>query len=448
MNKKESLLATCNLQLAALALLLIIYFLIGSLYATLTPAWQSPDEPAHYNYVRQLANGRFPLMEIGDYDQTYLTTAVSSQFDPAYPIDPISYEDWQPPLYYLLQTPIYLLTDGNLIAMRLFSLFIGAGVIVMAYLTARRVFPNAEWLVWTTAVFVALLPQHVAMMASANNDSLAELIIAALLWLLVGIASRPKEEVRRLRRFTQMDKEWLMVGVLLGLGFLTKGTVYTMGFVVLGLLIWQFWGAWRDLVQTGLLVFVPAGLLALLWWGRNTAVYGNFDLFGKATHDAVVVGQPRTADWIADLGAAEVADRFLTTTFHSFWGQFGWMAWPMSGRAYQLIGLLSVAAIVGFVFHLFSKRGKRPSAVGVLLTAVFTLSIIVHVGYNVTFVQHQGRYLFPALIPIGMAVAIGLDFWIRPFARRAHWLYYTIPAGLTVFLLGLNLYALFRVIPH
>jgi hypothetical protein len=27
--------------------------------------------------------------------------------------------------------------------------------------------------------------------------------------------------------------------------------------------------------------------------------------------------------------------------------------------------------------------------------------------YNLTFVQHQGRYLFPALIPIGLAFAIG-----------------------------------------
>jgi len=417
-----------------LALLLLVYFLVGGLYAILTPAWETPDEPAHYNYVRQLANGRFPVMEAGDYDQDYLITAVfEAHFSPDYPIDPISYEDWQPPLYYLLQTPVYQLSNGNLIAMRLFSLFIGAGVVVMAYLTARRVF-DEEWLVWTTAVFVALLPQHLAIMASVNNDSFAELIIATMLWLLVGLANRHRPAARW---------EWVSVGVLLGLGFLTKGTVYTMGFIVLGLLIWRFWGEWRQLFRTGWFVFVPATLLAFLWWGRNNIVYGNFDIFGKAAHDAVVVGQPRTADWIAEYGAIEVADRFVTTTFHSFWGQFGWMTVPMNGRVYQLLGLLSAAALVGFVIHLFNKR---PSAVGVLLTAVFLFSITVHIVYNITFVQHQGRYLFPALIPIALAGAIGLGIWIRPLARRHYWLNYAVPAGLALFLLTLNLYALFRVI--
>ncbi len=419
-----------------LAALLIVYFLIGSLYAVLTPAWQAPDEPAHYNVVRQLANGRLPVMEASDYDQAYLTTAIEHAFPPTYPIEPISYEDWQPPLYYLMQTPIYLLTNGDLIAMRLFSLFIGAGVVVMGTLTARRLFGD-ERLVWATAVFITLIPQHLAIMASVNNDSLAELIIALLLWFLVGLVDKK-------RPFAV--SEWIIVGILLGLGFLTKGTVYTMGFIILGTLVYRFWDARRELLSMGLRVFIPAGMLGGIWWGRNTAVYGNFDIFGKATHDAVVVGQPRTAEWIAQFGVAETADRFLTTTFHSFWGQFGWMAWPMESRVYQLLSLLSAAAFVGCLLHLFARRGKRPSAPSVLLAIVLLFSIIVHVGYNLTFVQHQGRYLFPALIPIGLAAAVGLGEWIRPFARRFPLLKSSVPVGLLLFLLMLNGYAIFRVI--
>ena len=45
------------------------YLIVGLLYLTRTPAWQAPDEPAHYNYVRQLSDGRLPVMEMGDYDQ-------------------------------------------------------------------------------------------------------------------------------------------------------------------------------------------------------------------------------------------------------------------------------------------------------------------------------------------------------------------------------------------
>ncbi len=41
---------------------------LGALFAVQTPAWQAPDEPAHYNYVRYLAeNGAFPVLHMGDY---------------------------------------------------------------------------------------------------------------------------------------------------------------------------------------------------------------------------------------------------------------------------------------------------------------------------------------------------------------------------------------------
>ena len=61
---------------AALALILLLYLAVGALYAIKTPAWQTPDEPAHYNYVRQLANGRLPVIQPGDYDQEFIMRVV------------------------------------------------------------------------------------------------------------------------------------------------------------------------------------------------------------------------------------------------------------------------------------------------------------------------------------------------------------------------------------
>ena len=37
-----------------LGLTVAAYLTIGVLYGFRTPAWQVPDEPAHYNYVRHL----------------------------------------------------------------------------------------------------------------------------------------------------------------------------------------------------------------------------------------------------------------------------------------------------------------------------------------------------------------------------------------------------------
>jgi len=37
------------------ALILLGYLVAGALYAIYTPPWQAPDEPAHFNYLRQVA---------------------------------------------------------------------------------------------------------------------------------------------------------------------------------------------------------------------------------------------------------------------------------------------------------------------------------------------------------------------------------------------------------
>ena len=71
-----------------LALIVIAYLAIASLYAVRVPAWQAPDEPAHYNYVHELAStGQLPVLRMGDYDQAYLEQ-LTSQGVPAGFADP------------------------------------------------------------------------------------------------------------------------------------------------------------------------------------------------------------------------------------------------------------------------------------------------------------------------------------------------------------------------
>ena len=220
-----------------LALILLIYLIVGALYVAKTPAWQVPDEPAHYNYIRQLTQERrFPVLEMGDYDQVYLGRLTSERFPPELSLDAVEYEDWQPPLYYLLASPVYLLFDGALIPLRLFSLFLGAGVVLLAFAVAATIFPGRPIVALGTAAFVAFLPQHIAMMAGVNNDSLTELLIAGalllvLLWLRDG-------------RRTAREQLWLLgLGVVLGLGLVTKASFLPIaGTAALAILI--AW--WRD----------------------------------------------------------------------------------------------------------------------------------------------------------------------------------------------------------
>jgi 4-amino-4-deoxy-L-arabinose transferase-like glycosyltransferase len=413
-----------------------LWLLFGVAYALRTPPWQAPDEPAHYRYVAQLAAGQMPRMESADYDQAAQAAAVSDRFGPDSSLDAgFSYEDYQPPLYYLLLTPVFRLTEGNLYALRLVSVLLGAGVVWLAHGCGRLLFPQRPWLALTLALFVALLPQHLAILSTLNNDALAVLLVAALLWLLLRhpVGRSPRAD--------------LLIGFLLGLTFLTKVTASLMAGVI-GLL-WLGQGFHRGTVRSGVRLFAPALALGLLWWVRNALVYPGPDFLGVQMHDAVVTGQLKSAEWIADRGLASLLTALLQTTFRSFWGQFGWMAAPFPGWVWPPLWLFS--ALVGAGLIVSWTRRARWSAERrrqvTILALLVGFNLALYLTYNVQYVQHQGRYFFVSLIPLAAGVAVGSGFWWGLVARYRPMLWWLLPVALAVGLAGLNLFALLRILP-
>jgi 4-amino-4-deoxy-L-arabinose transferase-like glycosyltransferase len=417
-----------------------VYVVIGALYAALTPAWQVPDEPAHYNYVRALAeDGSFPVLEPGDYDQAYNSRLTSEHFAPQLSIAPLEYEDHQPPLYYLLAAPVYRLFDGALLPLRLLSVLMGAGLLLVAFVTVRAVFPARPELALMAAAFIAFIPQHVAMTAGVENDVLAELLIGATLWALVIYVGGDGERGR----------PWPL-GLLLAAVLLTKTTVYlVVGVAALAVAIrWRRERrTWKWALGQLVCMFVPAALLSAPWFIRNGLTYGWLDPLGLARHDQVVVGQMRTSEYLALEGWAAYWERAWNFTFQSFWGQFGWMAVVLPTRLYQALLLFSVLLGSGFAWWLFDRRRPRltpTQRTGLTLFLVTAaLTMLQYVGYNLTFVQHQGRYLFYALIPIGTAATLGLGALASLFPERMRaWAMAAPFAGLAV----LDVYCLFKFI--
>ncbi len=432
---------TRRLEWVALALVTSIYLVLATLYVVRTPDWQAPDEPAHVNYIRQIADEhKLPVIAMGDWQQNYQDQLTATGFDPALldRLDTVQYEDHQPPLYYLLQAPIYALTDGNLHALRLVSVVLGAGVVLCAWAVIRLVFPQWPAVALAGAGFVAFLPQHLSILASVNNDALAELIAGLTLLAVVRyLDSRRSGE--------QFDP--LALGVLAGVAMITKTTIYFLGGIVaLAVLLrwrrerWPLRRAGRELGA----VVLPVLLMGGLWWGRNIAVYGGVDVFGLQRHNAVTVGQLRTGDYIeVVLGGSErqYLENMVTTTFHSFWGQFGWMAIPMPANVYRLFLLFTLAVLAGVV--LFARRQGGPRSLSdpqrdalVIFAAVIVFVGLAYLLYNRDFVQFQGRYLYPALIPIALLVGIGLSGWVALFDDRIpalRWLPVLVMFGLAAF---------------
>ncbi|MCS7325212.1 MAG: glycosyltransferase family 39 protein [Anaerolineae bacterium] len=416
-----------------LLVVLALYAALGVSFAMQVPAWQNPDEPAHYNYTRQLAAGIVPVIEPSDWEPTFVPIPPRER---NVPVARLTYEDHQPPLFYALSLPVFLLSNGDLGALRLFTLFIGALSLVCAHQVVHLIFPTRPWIAAFAVAIVGLLPQHLFVLSGYNNDALAELWIALTAW----------QAVRLLRaESSPAPKALVGLGVVVGLAFWTKATAY----LALPLALLGAWFAeassWRQRVWRVLQVGLIACLIGLPWWVRNVMVYGGLDFLGLQAHNAAVLGQPTTAAWIAQHGFAEVLWRGLRTTFQSFWGQFGWMSIPLSERWYLLLLALSSLSAAAFAMWWAQEGVRLEAAQRRALNALAGLTlftVLAFAWYNLQFVQHQGRYLFPALLPIGLAVALGwshvLRRW-RALAQRA-WL------GATLGLGAFDAYLLWRVI--
>lgn len=435
---------------ALLLTIVAVYLLLGAAYALRTPAWQAPDEPAHYNYIAQVAAvGCCPVIEPGDWDQAYLDVLRAERFAPPLldRLASIEYEDHQPPLYYALAALVFRLTDGNLLALRLLSLVIGTGAVVSAFAVGRWIAPDRPMLGLLAAALVALVPQHLAVLASVNNDALAFALMGAAYVALAVYVRRGLPT-------------WVP-GVIVGLGLLIKlNTLLLLGLFPLVIaakiaLIDRQPGWLRRAVIAIAAFLIPALALGSLWWLRNLSVYGVPDLFGLAAHDAVVVGQLRTVDFIAQVGMTEYTRALFTTTFNSFWGQFGWMAAPLPESVYTIILLALGATGVAALARLIGGRGQwgrdRRGALiwGALAVALF-VSFAQYGYYNVSFVQFQGRYLFVGLIPFALMLAWGWEgvvVWLGSRVASGRVIRAAVALAPPLALIALNGWIVWRVLP-
>jgi hypothetical protein len=284
---------------------------------------------------------------------------------------------------------------------------------------------------------------HMAMSASVNNDGLAELLLMASMLILlrwmrdqfyaVDDANSGDPPTPRPRRFL-LRRRLLLLGVLLGLGLLTKVYAYILLPIVLLTVIAVLAmrprvhseeagtsPLWRA-ISWSMWVLVPALILGLPLWIRNMRLYGGWDVLGLSRHDQVVVGQARTSDWIAVNGWVAYGERAFGFTFKSFWGVFGWMGVFMDERIYSMLLLFTGVIFLGVLWATVRFISGGPDMdmdrfqlsvlglFGVILLAV-TAS---YLWYNVKFVQHQGRYFFWGILPISTIIALGWREVLQP----------------------------------
>lgn len=363
----------------------------GLLFSIIQPLNRPPDEGAHAQYIRFLAEQRrLPRWEPWGGGEA-------------------GYEAQHPPLYYALGAAVYGATKGlpepwRWHALRWFTLLLGS----LLFWVARGFFLDyfrGQWLpAWIATAGFMLTPLTLLYLCYINVDGMSLLWCSVILWL----------SVRRARGMAASWEQGLLP-LALGLGLLTKLTVLgTLPTVVLAHLGEPGVGKGEKRLR---LLLTLAGALAVAgwWYARNSWLYGTpfihtVAYVGSGLSLAERTGQGAWLLWFT-----------LRETYLSTWAQRGWL--PPGGVEGSLYGLLTALLLLAAGKGL-RARGKAPDPAA-WLCGILMLSLILGHQFQVWWVDYEfnagGRYLLNGLMGLHALVVDGLGSLRRPGVGWALW---------------------------
>ena len=410
-----------RLRVPAIALILIAFVVLATMYSQVVPLGEAPDEAPHFTVIRYIVqNGRLPSTEE-------------------------EHEAFQPPLYYLLGAGMTFWADydgyiikanadfslepgqpKNLLLhasdeafpyrgwaltwhiLRLMSVLCGAVTIWATYKLGLTLFPERPAIGLTMAALNAFIPEFLFMSGVVNNDNLAAMF-AALLLLQIARLIRGRDD-------------WITIsslGLLLGLGVMSKTSVAVTALPAgLALLyaVWKRertnWGTIRRTLLWGLLVTAITLLLSGWWFVRNLTLHGDltgwtFILETNALREGALT--PKVLWWL------------LTGLFKSFW--LAWIGIELDAWLYWALLTLCLVSTAGLV-RLFVRRNRlaRNTWVGLGLMALqITLGFGSLLQWTATVLgTDQARLLYPALPALLLFLVLGPAQWIP--TRSDGWL--------------------------
>jgi 4-amino-4-deoxy-L-arabinose transferase-like glycosyltransferase len=398
---------------AGLAGALLCFVTLAGWCALRMPVYGPADEASHVGYAREVGHGRLPTIKTvipaaGDQRMVQLVRRRDAAHRTIWVAN-------HPPLFYALTAVPVRVGSAighpvrGVVGARMLSVGLSAlGLLAIAFVVLQLV-PGRPQLAVAAAGFAALLPSLAITSAVVHNDSLAFLTTTATAAAAVVFVIRGPSALRL-----------AAVAAAASLAALTRlSGIAAVGIACLAVFV-GVWlatdrGVLRRLVRAGLwsAAVAAAVVAASGWfWLRNLTMYG--DLSGAdalCDHFTYCRNPPGTF-----LDALQKPSFWLNEQLR-LWDTTFWMK-NFHGsltRRLWLLGLVPLAGLLlagGRALVRRARGGPRPdrgrlaaTALCVLLLGVVQVLVAVHVAAGGTL---HVRYLFPALVTIGLGAAVGL----------------------------------------
>jgi 4-amino-4-deoxy-L-arabinose transferase-like glycosyltransferase len=435
---------------APLAALLAVVLLFGIAWALVSPAWQAPDENAHFAYTQTLAErlalpGRLDRQpqsseqlagaEITEADQVAAipegrppwSAAAQERFD-ALEFSPGERADGggvnpaasNPPLYYLYAAGAYRLASGGdvftrLYAERLAGLLWLLVTVAAAWLLAGELLGRRRSLQLVAAAIVGLVPMMTFVSASVSPDGMLYALWSLALWL----------GVRVLRRgVTPVDATAL--AAVTAAAILVKATSFALlPAVALALVLGS-----RDAIRSGgarraalanslaaLSLAVPLAVWSLIARGADRGAAE------QLTASSTELGAEKVRHFLSYVWQFYLPNlpfqdpigdpRLWETWVQGGFGRFGWLEVMLPEWLYIAAAAFTVMVLAGLaVLAARSRRRLDVPVLAFLALAAGTLLAGLHwTDFNFLLGGSefmQGRYLLPLIALAGVAAAAAL----------------------------------------
>ena len=396
------------------------------------PPWQSPDEPTHFEYAQVLANQK-NLFNSPQPDTELQKKIIDSmdaynfwlfldqekpqplpenfRHDPFLKIVPTQIGR-KPPLYYFIASFLLRLFPQQPLIfqfylLRIFSLLLTLGSILIIFKTAQLIIPEDYYFQLTTAAWAAFLPQFILIGTSVSLDPLANLLGISFLYLMVKIQVRGFNLSRLLLSFLI-----IIAAILVTYKCLELIPIFFFAMAITAIGHFRKKGYWRYwlLGFAGSVVILTVLYSALTWSSPQTAriflvrvarLFGNIEGFMRGDLHLASYYYP----W------------FNLELFRSFWIKYGWAHYTLRPEAYYLVLKgVSIVALIGifilFLKFVFVKKAFSPGFKRSVFILIFSLMVVLagyygYWGLKWEFTTAQGRHLFLALSAWAILFVLG-----------------------------------------
>ncbi|OIH96969.1 glycosyltransferase family 39 protein [Curtobacterium sp. MCBA15_001] len=392
------------------------------LWAALVPAFQAPDERAHFDAAVHVAigdgwpaPGDLHLLRAVDRAEPGTTESMGALLDAsdAGEVDTVDQMTQHPSTYYTVAAGVLHLVDFgahrpavDVLALRLLSALFVLPLPALAWATVRRVTASPRAAV-VGAFAVLAVPELASIGASVSNDAPVMLFGATTVWLATRVLTGDAR-----------TRTAVALGLSLGIAILWKGTALPL-IPFVGVAVALSVGAphrrtlGARLLRT-LWVLAIAAVVGAWWWLRNLLVFHTLQPDGYAA-----LRPPQAFPAGTGPDPVSFATVSWSTIARTFWGSFGGGAqWVLSPVVYETATVLGLGAVLVWGFR------RQPGLATAVSLAVLPLTVFVfqtattwNSYLSTTFVGGtQGRYYFPAMVAF---IALSAIAWRRALDATA-----------------------------